>query len=195
MHLLLDGHPSHYCPDTLKLAQKDDVIILALPPNTTYLTQPLDKDVFGPLKTMWRQVVHDIWVSHPGQTVTQWNFCRLFSKAWLEAMNAPNISAGFRMTSIYPLYFDALKVPCQVKAESPSQSVESVLPYTPAKREVFRSEVDRFEEECAYCEAESPLTTTSDYFPCKRCGTIKMLNNYGDFAITGLPKETSITGM
>ena len=174
--LLLDGHSSHYCPDTLKLAQEDDVITLALPPNTTHLTQPLDKGVFGPLKMRWRQVVHDFQVSHPGQTVTQWNFCRLFSKAWLEAMNAPNISAGFRTTGIYPLNFDALKVPCQVKAESPSQPVESILPYTPAKCEVFRSEVDRFEDECAYCEAESPLTTTSDYFPCKRRGTVKMLN-------------------
>ncbi len=51
--LLLDGHSSHYCPETLKLAQKQGVIMLALPPNTKHLTQPLDKGVFGPLKQRW----------------------------------------------------------------------------------------------------------------------------------------------
>ena len=30
--LLLDGHSSHYCPDTVRLAAKEKVIIFALPP-------------------------------------------------------------------------------------------------------------------------------------------------------------------
>lgn len=42
LSLLLDGHSSHYCPDTVCLAAKERVIIFALPPNTTYLTKPLD---------------------------------------------------------------------------------------------------------------------------------------------------------
>ena len=41
--LLLDGHASHYCPDVIKMAAKEKVIIFALPPNTTHLTQPLDR--------------------------------------------------------------------------------------------------------------------------------------------------------
>ena len=41
--LLLDGHSSHYCPDTVRLAAKERIIVFALPPNTTHLTQPLDK--------------------------------------------------------------------------------------------------------------------------------------------------------
>ena len=49
--LLLDGHSSHYCPETVHLAAKEKVIMFALPPNTTHLTQPLDKGCFGPLKS------------------------------------------------------------------------------------------------------------------------------------------------
>lgn len=55
---LLDGHSSHYCP-------KHDIYIrllctlFVLPPNTTHLTQPLDKGIFVPLKTEWRKVCHD----------------------------------------------------------------------------------------------------------------------------------------
>ena len=55
--LLLDGHSSHYCPDTIKYAASEKVIIFTLPPNTTHLTQPLDKGVFGPLKTHWKNAV------------------------------------------------------------------------------------------------------------------------------------------
>ena len=34
--LLLDGHSSHYRPDTIRLAAKEKVIIFALPSNTTH---------------------------------------------------------------------------------------------------------------------------------------------------------------
>ena len=47
LFLLLDGHTSHYCPDTIRLAAKEKVIVFTFPPNTTHLTQPLDKGMFG----------------------------------------------------------------------------------------------------------------------------------------------------
>ena len=60
--LLLDGHTSHYCPDTINLAAEQGVIIFTLPPNTTHLAQPLDKGVFGPFKQHWRRVCHDFQI-------------------------------------------------------------------------------------------------------------------------------------
>ena len=44
--LLMDGHSSHYCPETIQLAAAEGVILFTLPPNTTHLSQPLDKGVF-----------------------------------------------------------------------------------------------------------------------------------------------------
>ena len=77
--LLLDGHSSHYQPDTIKTAKKHDVIILCLPPHTTHSTQLLDCGVFSPLKAQWKMVCHDYFQKNPGKIVTKFNFNELFS--------------------------------------------------------------------------------------------------------------------
>ena len=41
--LLLDGHSTHYNPSFIQRAAEEKVIVFCLPPNTTHLTQPLDK--------------------------------------------------------------------------------------------------------------------------------------------------------
>ena len=56
--LLIDGHSSHYHPGTIRKAAENKVVIFVLPPNTTHLTQPLDKGCFGPLKSKWSEVCH-----------------------------------------------------------------------------------------------------------------------------------------
>ena len=86
-------------------------------------------------------MVHDFRVSHPGQVVTQYNFCKLFSKSWVEAMTPKNICSGFSTTGIYPFNPDALTLPCQTRDHSDSSYIETVSPFTPAKRKVFG---DRF---------------------------------------------------
>ena len=47
--LLMDGHSAHYCPQVIRAAAKEKIILFTLPSNTTHLTQPLDKGCFGPL--------------------------------------------------------------------------------------------------------------------------------------------------
>ena len=131
--LLLDGHSSHYCPDTLTLAAENGIIIFPLPPNTTHLTQPLDKGVFGPFKTYWRRVCHDFTVTHPGQVVNEYNFCQLFSKAWLESMTIGTIVGGFRTTGIYPLNRDAIQLPGETKVTDKYYNAPN-LTFTPCKR-------------------------------------------------------------
>ena len=51
--LLLDGHSSHYEPDTIHLAANQGVIVLSLPPYTTHVSQPLDVSFFVLLKVYW----------------------------------------------------------------------------------------------------------------------------------------------
>jgi hypothetical protein len=109
--LLLDGHSSHYCPDTIRLAAQEKVILFTLPPNTTHLTQPLDKGCFAPLKAAWKQECHQYVVEHPGQAVTKFQFSRLFAKAWACGMTMSNIIAGFRVTGVYPLNRNAISLP------------------------------------------------------------------------------------
>ena len=100
--LLLDGHSSHYSPAALKMAAEENIILFALPPNTTHYSQPLDKGVFGPLKIAWRRVCHTYLSENPGVVVTRCVFSQLFNSAWQDSMTSKNIIAGFCTTGVYP---------------------------------------------------------------------------------------------
>ena len=73
--LLLDGHSTHYCSDTINMAAQNQVIIFTLPPHTTHVMQPLDRGCFAPLKVSWRQICHQFIAKNPGKTESQYDFC------------------------------------------------------------------------------------------------------------------------
>ena len=100
--LLMDGHSSHFCPDTIRLAAEQDVIVFVLPPNATHLLQPLDKGTFGPLKIYWREECHKYMTRNPGEHVTKFVFSQVFSRAWERCMTLSNVRAGFKVTGVYP---------------------------------------------------------------------------------------------
>ena len=100
--LLLDGHSSHYCPEVIRMASENQIIVFALPPHTTHLTQPLDKSAFASLKVCWKQVCHQFHISNPNRVITRYDFCKLLSEAWYQAMTVRNITAGFKVSGIYP---------------------------------------------------------------------------------------------
>ena len=68
--LLLDGHSTHFNPDFVRIAAHEKVVVFCLPPNTTHLTQPLDKGVFGPLKSHWNEECQKYMSKNPGKVVT-----------------------------------------------------------------------------------------------------------------------------
>ena len=135
--LLMDGHSSHYCPKTVRCAAEERVILFSLPPNTTHLTQPLDKGIFGPLKVSWRQVCHQFLVKNPGMQVTKLNFSSLFSEAWVQALTPRNIMSGFRTTGVYPPDRNAIKTPSEVMPCLAQKTGIAYIPlYTRAKRRI-----------------------------------------------------------
>lgn len=107
--LLLDGHSTHYNPQFIAKAAHEQIIVFCLPPNTTHLTQPLDKGVFGPLKTYWNEESHFFLRSHPGQLMNDYSFNSVFGRAWGKAMTIPNAIAAFRTTGVYPFDRTAIK--------------------------------------------------------------------------------------
>ena len=88
----MDGHSTHYCSSTIRAAAKHQIILFTLPPNTTHISQPLNKGVFGPLKVNWEQVCHQYLSENPGKVVSR-----------TSALTVGNIQAGFETTGIYPL--------------------------------------------------------------------------------------------
>ena len=133
--LLMDGHASHYAPDAVKLAAEEKVLIFVLPPNTTHLSQPLDKGVFGPLKVAWKNACHNYMSDNPGMVVQRYVFSRLFHSAWNEGVTMRNIQAAFRTTGVYPFNRDVIVLPGEEKKSLSERTGLSFIPfYTPSKR-------------------------------------------------------------
>ena len=127
--LLMDGHLSYFCPDFIKIAAEEKVLVFVLPPNTTHLCQPLDK---GPLKAQWKKCCHNFSVKHPGRVVTLYDFSSVFSKAWFASMTMNNIITGFRITGVYPINRRAFLLPEESSIFRPeSLSERSGLSYIP----------------------------------------------------------------
>jgi hypothetical protein len=55
--LLLDRHESHINIPFLDFAETHNIIIIALPPHSTYLIQPLDVGVFQSLKSAHSRIL------------------------------------------------------------------------------------------------------------------------------------------
>ena len=108
--LLVDGHSSHYEPDTIKAAAEHGVVIFCFPPHCTHVAQPLDVNFFHPLKVYWSEACHTFMQENPGCVVTKYNFSKLFSKAWYKAIQPQNLIAGFSKCGICPYNSEAVKM-------------------------------------------------------------------------------------
>lgn len=155
--LLMDGHSSHYSPVAIKMAAEEGVLLFTLPPNTTHLTQPLDKGVFGPLKMSWRRTCHNFMSKNPGQVVNRYNFSRLFSSAWFESMTAKNIISGFRTTGIFPVNRDAITLPGQKARSLAERTGLSYIPVLTPSKKVKKMAFSQEEIECYEFHLENNL--------------------------------------
>ena len=72
--LLPNAHSSHFLPSFVRRAAEEQVIVFYLPPHTTHLTQPLDKECFSPLNMFWQQECQSYLSSNPGNMVTRFQF-------------------------------------------------------------------------------------------------------------------------
>ena len=95
------------------MASDHKIVVFALPPHTTHLTQPLDKSAFASLKTCWKEVCHKFLMNNPGRVIMRYDFSSLFSEAWYQAMTIRNVTAGFKVSGIYPFNRDIVldKIP------------------------------------------------------------------------------------
>nr|CAI5829161.1 unnamed protein product [Callosobruchus analis] len=103
-----NAHYNRSKSGVLKACEENDTAFIALPPNSTQLTQPLDVAFFRPFKCHWRQIL-DTWKSTPdGQrlpTIPKNVFPSLLNKLWVKILgNAEsNVMSGFMNAGIYPL--------------------------------------------------------------------------------------------
>lgn len=104
--VILDNHTSHMSINVINYCRENGVVLLSIPPHTSHRLQPLDKSVFGPLKTYYNSAC-DAWMkSNPGKTMVIYNIPTLLKTALQSASTPRNITIGFQSTGIWPFNKD-----------------------------------------------------------------------------------------
>ncbi|CAG4943535.1 unnamed protein product [Colias eurytheme] len=108
--LLVDGHKSYMSLMLCTICEQLNIILYALPPNTTHIFQPADVSVFAPLKASWKNTVRNFLMKpeNINKTVTKTNFCKLFAETLQETNLATYIQNGFKRCGLYPFDPNAL---------------------------------------------------------------------------------------
>ena len=137
--LMLDNHSSHISIDVLDYAKDHHITILSFPPHCSHALQPLDRSVFGPLKTYVNQAM-DNWMRDPqnaNKAMTVHVLPGIVSYAFPKAFTSANITAGFRCTGIYPfdrnIFRDCDFMPSTVSDRPLPIACDPVTDVTPAQ--------------------------------------------------------------
>ena len=101
--LLIDSVSSHIDMDVFQLAIENGIEMYRIIPNATHLMQPLDKGVFGPLKTMWSNVTREHYRNTPGVKIDRTNFAQKLKDAYMQFYKPLTIVNSFKASGIYPV--------------------------------------------------------------------------------------------
>lgn len=99
--LFIDGHSSHLSLVLSEFCKDKGIILIALLPNSTHIMQPMDVAVFRPLKTAWKNAVHDWRMQNNGNRLGRDDFAPLLSTC-IEAVTVETVQQGFRACGLYP---------------------------------------------------------------------------------------------
>ena len=80
-----------------------NIHVLAIPPHTSHLTQPLDDAPFANLKGEWNANLIEYMFHNVSCGMPKNDFFYVFWPAWQKAMTVSNVQAGFRETGIFPV--------------------------------------------------------------------------------------------
>ncbi|XP_072378888.1 uncharacterized protein [Diabrotica undecimpunctata] len=108
--LILDGHASHMSnADMLQIASDNDIILLCLPSHTIHYLQPLDRVVFKPFKTYFKDACQQLVTRRSGTgRITREDFGELLQSAWSRSATVRLATTAFQATGIHPLDINAI---------------------------------------------------------------------------------------
>lgn len=100
--IIFDNHESHISIDSVNFARDNGIHLLTIPPHTSQKLQPLDRILFGTLKSYYNTACDDWMLAHPGRPLTIYDIAGCLGKAYPTAMTPRNITKSFEITGIYP---------------------------------------------------------------------------------------------
>lgn len=105
--LLQDGHKSHITTALIDLARRE-VILFNLPPHTTHVAQPLDKNIFKPLKVAFGTCLKSLTFARQDFVVAKRDFPRLFKDPFDQVCSPFHVKQSFHDAGICP--FDSSRI-------------------------------------------------------------------------------------
>ena len=105
--LVQDGHKSQMTVDLIDLARANNV---NLPPHTTHATQPVDKNIFKPLKSAFATVLKSVTFACQDYTLFKADFPRFFTEPYDKTSTPFRIKQSFNDAGICPFNSDKIKV-------------------------------------------------------------------------------------
>ncbi|GFO27245.1 pogo transposable element with krab domain [Plakobranchus ocellatus] len=99
----MDNHESHVSLAAREYAKENNIHIVTLPPHTSHRTQPLDRTVFGPMKIFLNSACDSWCLANPGRAISIYDMAGLIRGAWMKASTPNNITAGFKVSGVWPL--------------------------------------------------------------------------------------------
>ncbi|KMQ88832.1 tigger transposable element-derived protein 6-like protein, partial [Lasius niger] len=106
--LYVDGHSSHITMALSDFCSINQIILVALYPNSTHILQPMDVAMFHPLKKAWKNVIHDWRMEHNAAALKREAFPLVLKKAIDSINSAKNLQNGFRTCGLFPFDSDAI---------------------------------------------------------------------------------------
>ena len=101
--LLIDSVSSHIDLSVFSEASSKGIELYRIVPNATHLMQPMDKGVFGPLKSKWHMIVRKYTRENPGKCINRENFAEKLTEAFLLFYKPLTVINAFRASGIYPV--------------------------------------------------------------------------------------------
>jgi hypothetical protein len=93
--LIVDSHKSHNLYKFYKFCKEEKIIILCMPPYSSYLLQPLNVGCFSPLKQAYSNKINSL-AQYSTKKIKKEAFLLAFKAAFDKLITKENICAGFR---------------------------------------------------------------------------------------------------
>jgi hypothetical protein len=105
--LIVDSHESYNLHEFYKYCEEEKIIVLCMPPHSSYLLQPLDVGCFSPLKRAYGDEISSL-ARYSTKQIKKEAFLPAFKAAFKKAITKENICAGFRGAGLVPHNLEAV---------------------------------------------------------------------------------------
>ena len=106
--MYIDGHCSHMTLHLSKFCSEHQIILIALHPNATHISQPLDVSLFRTLKASWQRVVQEFSQETLCIGVHKYQFAPLLQKTFKSVQLTTTLKNGFKKCGLYPFNVNAI---------------------------------------------------------------------------------------